>query len=39
MAEALAQKTAVGTAVQENYGSYGYTSLNDIITGFYSYFM
>ena len=27
-------ETAVGTAVQENYGSYGYTSLNDIITGF-----
>ena len=27
-------EVAVGTAVQENYGSYGYTSLNDIITGF-----
>ena len=27
-------EAAVGTAVQENYGSYGYTSLNDIITGF-----
>jgi len=27
-------ETAVGTAVQENYGSYGYTSLNDVITGF-----
>jgi hypothetical protein len=25
---------AIGTAVQENYGSYGYTSLNDIINGF-----
>ena len=29
------RKTAAyGTAVQENYGSYGYTSLNDVITGF-----
>ena len=27
-------ENAVGTAVQENYGSYGYTSLNDVITGF-----
>ena len=27
-------ENAVGTAVQENYGSYGYTSLNDIINGF-----
>ena len=27
-------KQAIGTAVQENYGSYGYTSLNDIINGF-----
>ena len=25
---------AIGTAVQENYGEYGYTSLNDIINGF-----
>ena len=25
---------AIGTAVQENYGSYGYTSLNDVINGF-----
>ena len=25
---------AIGTAVQENYGSYGYTSLNNIINGF-----
>jgi hypothetical protein len=25
---------AIGTTVQENYGSYGYTSLNDIINGF-----
>jgi len=25
---------AIGTAVQENYGGYGYTSLNDIINGF-----
>ena len=25
---------ATGTAVQENYGSYGYTSLNDVINGF-----
>ncbi len=25
---------AIGTAVQENYGSYGYTSLNDIVNGF-----
>ena len=25
---------AIGTAVQDNYGSYGYTSLNDIINGF-----
>ncbi len=25
---------AIGTTVQENYGSYGYTSLNDIIKGF-----
>ncbi len=25
---------AIGTAVQENYGGYGYTSLNDIISGF-----
>jgi len=27
-------KQAIGTAVQENYGGYGYTSLNDIINGF-----
>ena len=27
-------KQAIGTAVQENYGSYGYTSLNNIINGF-----
>ena len=27
-------KQAIGTAVQENYGDYGYTSLNDIINGF-----
>jgi hypothetical protein len=27
-------ENAIGTAVQENYGSYGYTSLNDVITGF-----
>ena len=27
-------ENAIGTAVQENYGSYGYTSLNDIINGF-----
>ena len=26
--------TAIGTAVEENYGSYGYTSLNEVITGF-----
>ena len=26
--------SALGTAVQENYGSYGYTSLNDVINGF-----
>jgi len=25
---------AIGTAVQENYGEYGYTSLNDVINGF-----
>ena len=25
---------AIGTVVQENYGHYGYTSLNDVITGF-----
>ncbi len=25
---------AIGTAVQENYGSYGYTSLNNVINGF-----
>jgi len=27
-------KQAIGTTVQENYGSYGYTSLNDVINGF-----
>ena len=27
-------KQAIGTAVQENYGGYGYTSLNDVINGF-----
>jgi len=27
-------ENALGTAVQENYGSYGYTSLNDVINGF-----
>ncbi len=27
-------KQAIGTTVEENYGSYGYTSLNDIINGF-----
>ena len=26
--------TATGTTVEENYGSYGYTSLNEVITGF-----
>ena len=26
--------TATGTTVQENYGSYGYTSLSDVINGF-----
>jgi len=26
--------TATGTTVQENYGSYGYTSLNEVINGF-----
>ena len=25
---------AIGTVVQENYGHYGYTTLNDVITGF-----
>ena len=30
---------AIGTAVEENYGSYGYTSLNDVITGFISVYV
>ena len=29
-------KQAIGTTVQENYGSYGYTSLNEVINGFIS---